>query len=60
MLPPELTKLKDKLESGEINISINREELLSELKKLDNDEINLNESLSLSDNICPTCGRRLN
>lgn len=57
MLGPELTKLKEDLEAREQNI--NTERLLAELNELENVDDCLNESLSLSQNVCPTCGRSL-
>lgn len=55
MLSPELKKLKEKLEGKSVNIDENR--LLEELIELD--VVPLNESLSLSSNVCKTCGRPL-
>ena len=58
MLSPELYKLKIQLEAG-VNMEINEEELLVELQNLDSIEGHLQESLSLSGKVCPTCGRGL-
>lgn len=57
LLSPELKKLKLKLE-GDSKITINKNDLLDELKKLDKLDI-LTESLSLSSLVCQTCGRAL-
>lgn len=59
MLLPQLKKLKMQLEEGKNNIDIDNEQLLAELNELDGIEEILQESLSLSTKICPTCGRRL-
>lgn len=59
MLLPQLEKLKMQLEEGKNNIDVDKEQLLAELNELDGIEEILQESLSLSTKICPTCGRRL-
>lgn len=59
MLLPQLEKLKMQLEEGKNNIDVDNEQLLAELNELDGIEEILQESLSLSTKICPTCGRRL-
>ena len=61
MLSPQLKKLKTQLEEGmnEIDIDIDKEELLAELNEMDAIEGVLLESLSLSTRVCPTCGKRL-
>lgn len=58
MLSPELKKLKLQLENGK-EIDINIEKLLSELEKLDAVYDYVQESLALSEKVCPTCGRRV-
>ncbi len=58
MLSPELKKLMIQLENDE-PISIDQEKALQELKILDGAEEYVQESLSLSSKVCPTCGRRL-
>lgn len=58
MLSTELKKLMTQLENDE-PISINREKAFQELKTLDGVEEYVQESLSLSSKVCPTCGRRL-
>ena len=58
MLSPELIKLMKNLENNNIfDKNINSKELLKELRTLD--EKPINESLSMSENVCPTCGRAL-
>ena len=58
MLSPELRKLMKNLENNAIfDKNINSKELLKELRTLD--EKPINESLSMSENVCPTCGRAL-
>mgnify|MGYP001623800494 FL=1 len=58
MLSPELRKLMKNLENNNIfDKNINSKELLKELRTLD--EKPINESLSMSENVCPTCGRAL-
>jgi len=58
MLSPELRKLMKNLENNTIfDKNINSKELLKELRTLD--EKPINESLSMSENVCPTCGRAL-
>ena len=58
MLSPELRKLMKNLENNTIfDKNINSKELLKELRTLDENPIN--ESLSMSENVCPTCGRAL-
>ncbi len=58
MLTPELKKLKEYLEGK--HITIDREALLEELHKLDNSDVkSFLESLSLSSDVCPACGRKL-
>lgn len=58
MLTPELRKLMKNLENNNIfDKNINSKELLKELRTLD--EKPINESLSMSENVCPTCGRAL-
>ena len=59
MLSPELKKLMHDLENGVDNIAINAEAMLKELYELDEVEEILQESLSLSSKVCPTCGRSL-
>ena len=59
MLSPELKKLMRDLENGDNNIRINAEAMLEELHALDEVEEILQESLSLSGKVCPTCGRSL-
>lgn len=59
MLSPELTKLMQVLESDVDNITINPDALLKELHALYDVEECLQESLSLSGKVCPTCGRSL-
>lgn len=58
MLAPELTRLKENLEAGKQNENINVDRLLAELKDLEKVSYHLYESLSLSQGVCPTCGRR--
>jgi hypothetical protein len=55
MLSTELQKLKEKLEGK--SVEINRDKLLSELRTLEIES--LNESLSLSNKVCKSCGRKL-
>ena len=58
MLSPELRKLMKNLENNTIfDKNINSKELLKELRTLD--EKPINEILSMSENVCPTCGRAL-
>ena len=58
MLTPELQKLKDFLEGS--RKSIDEQALLRELHELDRTEMKaLDESLSMSTSVCPTCGRAL-
>ncbi|MBC2457751.1 hypothetical protein [Clostridium beijerinckii] len=58
MLSPELKNLKDYLEGKKTNLDENK--LLDELKNLDKADIkSLNESLAVSSNVCPTCGRSI-
>ncbi len=58
MLTPELKKLKLYLEGNHINID--KTALLKELNELyDSNTKSFLESLSLSSNVCPTCGRKL-
>ncbi len=59
MLSPQLERLKIQLEEGKDNIDIDKEKLLHELSELALIEGILQESLSLSTRVCPTCGRRL-
>ena len=59
MLSEELRKLKRELEVGKEQIDINRDKLLKELQDLEDVKGMLYHSLSLSGNICPTCGRLL-
>ena len=59
MLSHELKKLMYDLENGVDNVEINTEAMLKELYELDEVEEIFQESLSLSDKVCPTCGRRL-
>lgn len=59
MLSPELKKLMHDLENGNDNIRINAEAMLEELHALNEVEEILQESLSLSGKVCPTCGRSL-
>ncbi len=58
MLSTELKKLMIQLENDE-PISIDRKKILQELRALDEVEEYFQESLSLSSEVCPTCGRRL-
>ena len=52
------SELKNYLEGNDCNID--RDVLLKELKQLDKLNIeSLDESLSLSSGVCPTCGRKL-
>lgn len=61
MLMPEMKKLKDYLEGGSKNFD--EEKLLKELKILENKPSeyfkSINESLSMSSGVCPTCGRKV-
>ncbi|MEL7659909.1 hypothetical protein [Acetobacterium wieringae] len=58
MLSEELSKLKVRLEGKTVEIDMER--LLVELKELEKkDKFPLLESLSPSDGVCPTCGRKL-
>ena len=59
MLSPELKKLMHDLENGNDNIRINAEAMLEELHALYEVEEILQESLSLSGKVRPTCGRSL-
>lgn len=59
MLTAELRKIKEQLEAGEKNIQIDPEKLLAELNELDSEESIFQESLALSQKVCPACGRRL-
>ena len=59
MLSPELKKLMHDLENGNDNIRIIAEAMLEELHALYEVEEILQESLSLSGKVCPTCGRSL-
>ena len=59
MLSQERKKLMHDLENGNDNIRINAEAMLEELHALDEVEEILQESLSLSGKVCPTCGRSL-
>lgn len=58
MLSTELKNLMTQLENGE-QISIDRIKTLQELRALDEVKEYFQESLSLSSEVCPTCGRRL-
>lgn len=59
MLSPELRKLLTNLRAGEANIVIDREKLQAELEDLDKIPTHLQHSLSMSTNVCPTCGRKI-
>lgn len=59
MLSSQLEKLRIQLEEGKNNIDLDNRKLLAELNELAAIEEPLQESLSLSKGICPTCGRRL-
>lgn len=58
MLPPELKKLMEDLEDNK-KICLDREKLLGELHGLDDNIQHVNESLSMSDKVCPRCGKPL-
>ncbi len=59
MLSPELKKLLNDLRNGTDHIEINRKKIQEELENLDKTPGYIQHSLSLSTNVCPTCGRRL-
>lgn len=59
MLSQELKKLKEQLEAGKESINIDKEKLLEELTDLENMQEYMQESLSLSSKVCPTCGKRI-
>jgi len=59
VLPPELKKLMEDLEDNIKTIHIDREKLLGELHGLDDNVHHVNESLSMSGNVCPRCGKPL-
>lgn len=59
MLSPQLMKIKRQLEEGKTGIVFDKEELLAELNEMEAIEGVLQESLSLSTIVCPTCGKRL-
>ena len=59
MLKPELKKLLNDLRNGTDRIEINREKIREELEYLDKTPRYVQHSLSLSTDVCPTCGRRL-
>lgn len=59
MLLPELKNLKEQLENGNERITIDKEKLLEELTTLENVKCYVQESLSLSSKVCPTCGRSI-
>lgn len=59
MLSPQLMKIKRQLEEGKTGIVFDKEELLAELNEMEAIEGVLQESLSLSTKVCPTCGKRL-
>lgn len=59
MLLPELKNLKEQLEEGKENVDIDIEKLLEELNALENVKCHVQESLSLSSKVCPTCGRSI-
>lgn len=66
MLTPELHNLQMILRRGEIPRNLSRDQwkrILNELTILDSinpdSDENLNESMSLSSGVCPTCGRKL-
>ena len=59
MLLPELKKLKDQLEEDKNNVNIDKEKLLEELTALESVTGYVQESLSLSSKVCPTCGRSI-
>lgn len=59
MLSPELQKLLNDLRAGEINIKINHDKLQQELELLEDAYITFTHSLSMSTDVCPTCGRKL-
>ncbi|MGB4658676.1 MAG: hypothetical protein WBI07_05830 [Mobilitalea sp.] len=57
MLTPELQKLKEYLEG--VHKELDKEKMLEELIQLDKIEVKaLFESLSVSSEKCPTCGRK--
>ena len=56
MLSSELKKLKKKLEGEDIEIDSNL--VLKELNVLERLPIKLNESLSLTNDVCNCCGRK--
>lgn len=59
MLSPELRKLLNNLRAGEVNRGIDWEKLQAELEGLDKVPTHLQQSLSMSTNVCPTCGRKI-
>ena len=59
MLSPELKKLLNDLRNGTDCIEINRDKIQKELENLDTTPGYMQHSLSLSTDVCPTCGRRL-
>ena len=59
MLSPELKKLLNDLRNGTGHIEIDREKIQEELENLDKTPGYIQQSLSLSKDVCPTCGRRL-
>lgn len=59
MLSPELRKLFNNLRAGEANTVIDWEKLQAELEDLDKVPTHLQDSLSMSTNVCPTCGRKI-
>ena len=58
MLAPELMKMKTQLENEE-EIDVDKRKILRELAELEKIEGFVQESLALSEKVCPTCGRRL-
>ena len=59
MLSPELQKLLNNLRAGKANIVIDWEKIQAELEGLDKVPTYLQHSLSMSTNVCPTCGRQI-
>lgn len=58
MLSPELVKLKSSLEGK--NVTVDSDKLLEELKILEQGNISaLLESLAVSSEYCPSCGKKL-
>lgn len=59
MLSQELKKLMEALENNIEPISVDGEKLLDELRDLDDNIRQVNESLSMSGKVCPRCGKPL-